>query len=65
MQATLLFKGKRIKGDEGHPPPCQDERQDSLNCPEKPLKKPKYKRRPMDRGYYKRPGDPYSPSNGK
>lgn len=53
--------GKKIKGDEGHPPPCEDLHNPSLNCPEKPLKKPKYKKRPMTYPYYKRPEDPYNP----
>ncbi|XP_050302164.1 uncharacterized protein LOC126740263 isoform X2 [Anthonomus grandis grandis] len=65
LAAEGMFLDKKpVKGDEGHPPPCCDDRAESLNCPEKPIKKPKYRKRPMNRGYYKKPEDPYNKSNG-
>ena len=36
----LLSKKKKIKGDEGHPPPCEESGEHSKKCPTEPLKKP-------------------------
>ena len=56
----LLSKKKKIKGDEGHPPPCEESGEHSKKCPTEPLKKHKNRKRPMSTGYYKKPEDPYT-----